>query len=153
LSFFVGVSLDFGCYCLYGPGLWHPTIACDQTLKDLGKLSGDKPMPCDFRIRNSGNRSLVIRKVTAGCGGCISIVDFPKRPLLPKQEGVVHAMLLVRNLKTGRAKKTLAVFSNDPRQPALVLRVEADIVKAPDAKEKTVNHEDRKDRMQGKGGV
>ncbi len=145
LSFFVGAVLDLGYCCIFGPGLWHPTIACDHAVQDLGKLSDDEPASCEFTIRNSGSQPLIIEKATPGCGGCIKVTSFPTEPILPKQEGVIHATLLTKRLKEGRAEKTLAVVSNDPQQPALILSVHASIERR-QAQEKQHTEGDREER-------
>lgn len=137
LFFFVGTLLDFGYYCFFGPGLWHPSIACDNPIQDLGKLSDDKPVPCEFVIKNTGRQPLIIKKAKPSCGSCIKVVSFPQEPILPDEDGILHATLLVKRLKKGPVKKTLAIFSNDPQQPVFILRVQADIKKAPKEKAKT----------------
>ena len=145
LSFFVGTVLDLGYCWFFGPGLWHPTIACDHAVQDLGKLSGDEPASCKFTIRNTGSQPLIIEKATPGCGSCIKVTSFPTEPIQPKQEGVIHAMLLAKRLKEGRVEKTLAVVSNDPQQPAFILSVHARIEKR-QAQEEQQTEGDREER-------
>ncbi len=126
LSYFIGALLDVGHYHFFGPGLWAPTIACETPVHDLGSVSRDKSIPCEFTIRNTGRRPLLIRKVTPGCGGCVRVDSYPREPIRRGNEGVVRVSLLAAELQ-GEVEKRVAVFSNDPREGAFFLRIRADI--------------------------
>jgi hypothetical protein len=122
VCFFVGTVLDVGYYHFFGPGLWQPTIACDNPTLDFG-TSADRQG--QFAIRNTGSRTLILQGVKPSCGGCVRVVSFPEE-LLPGDEGVVRVELLTDKLH-GDVDKSVAVLSNDPKTPALILRLRARI--------------------------
>lgn len=128
--FFVGALLDVGSYYVVGPGIWRPSIECRDSLVDLGKLPKSEPFPVNYSIRNTGNRPLVISRVSPSCSSCVRVISFPNRPILPGGEGVISVTLLTGNLPEGAVKKSVTVFSNDPLNPALVLKMVAQIRQA-----------------------
>ena len=129
LCFFVGAVFDVGHYHFFGPGLWPPVIACEAPVHDLGSLSSDQSFSCEFTIRNTGSRPLLIEKVKPGCGGCIRVDSFPTEPISRGNEGVVLVSLLTEELQ-GAVEKKVAVFSNDAKSGPLILTLRADIRQA-----------------------
>jgi hypothetical protein len=120
VCFFLGTVLDV-CYChFFGPGLWQPTIACDHPTLDFGN-SADRQG--QFAIRNTGSRTLILQGVKPSCGGCVRVICFPEE-ILPGDEGVIRVDLLTDKLH-GAIDKSVVVLCNDPKTPALILRLHA----------------------------
>jgi hypothetical protein len=65
--------------------------------------------------------------VVAGCGSCVEVVEFTKEPIAPKKSGTVKLALLT-NLLEGKVSKETVVKSNDPKNPSLILTLEAEII-------------------------
>jgi Protein of unknown function (DUF1573). len=123
LFYFAGTVLDVAYYHFFGPGLWHATISCDAPSQDLGiVMPGDTPDPSLFIVKNSGNASLLITEVRAGCGGCVEVIDFPCAEIAPCGQGTISARLLPINL-SGPVNKSIIVRSNDPVHPVMLLHI------------------------------
>ncbi|MBL7730565.1 MAG: DUF1573 domain-containing protein [Chitinophagaceae bacterium] len=61
----------------------------DSTTRNLGNLNLNEEIEVTFRFRNSGNKVLVVQKVSAGCG--CTIPEQLTRPYAPGEEGIVKA--------------------------------------------------------------
>jgi hypothetical protein len=106
--------------------IWRPRIVCEEPLYDFGSVSDSKP-DHEFVILNKGGRELLVQNVRAGCGSCIEVVDFTKEPIAPKNSGTVKLALLA-NLLEGKVSKETVVKSNDPKNPSIILTLEAEII-------------------------
>jgi len=84
----------------------------DSTVKDLGKLKQGQEVEITWRFRNSGNKSLVIENVTAGCG--CTIPEKPEQPFAPGQEGVIKAKF--NGSGSGMISKNVTVTANTTPQ-------------------------------------
>lgn len=126
--FFVGTLLDLSYYHFFGPGLWQPTIVCSCPMCDLGDVSDSKQCLVGFAIKNIGSRPLIVEEVKPSCAACVTVVGFPKEPIPPGNGSDIHVALITNGL-SGAVAKTVAVLSNDPKTPALILSVHANIRK------------------------
>lgn len=104
----------------------NAAIDCWNPVVNLGRLSGDGPYACDFIVLNVGSDELTIEDIKPGCGDCIKIVDFPKRPIPPNQRGKIRTLLMTQTLR-GAVRRSISVRSNDPAHPWLILRIEAEV--------------------------
>lgn len=120
------VAIAYSGYCRLAPlGVPRPILVCDTPLVRLGKISADQQVICDFLIRNSGQRPLILSDVKTGCGKCLEVIDFNRKPILPGESSLVRVRLL-----GGRVGSTqvngVTVCSNDPVTPQYALRVSSD---------------------------
>lgn len=123
---FAGATAKVAYYFLWSPGFWAPRLVVAEKIHDLGSVPADDHVPCKFAIRNAGSGPLTITEVKPGCGGCVEILSYPTRPLDPGQQGNIEVALLTKKL-SGRVQKQLAVRSNDPRRPTMVLTIQAHV--------------------------
>ncbi len=124
--FFAGTLLNLTHYHLFGPGLWHPTIACDNSIQHLGGISNREPFSCVFHISNTGKRPLVIEEVRPGCGSCIEVTGHPQESIPPGGNDVIRVEIVTSRLR-GPIEKKLTVRSNDPQHPVTILKLYAHI--------------------------
>ncbi|MCX8020811.1 MAG: DUF1573 domain-containing protein [Chitinophagaceae bacterium] len=61
----------------------------DPTTLNLGKLVKDQNIDVVFRFKNSGNKNLIIKDVSAPCG--CTIPEKPHKPFAPGEEGEIRA--------------------------------------------------------------
>ncbi len=61
----------------------------DSSTRNLGNLKKDETIEISFRFKNSGDKNLVIEKVTAQCG--CTIPEQPTQAYGPGEEGVIKA--------------------------------------------------------------
>jgi hypothetical protein len=132
LMFFLAMLVRFTVASIQQTGWWNPLIACPQFEVRLGSIPADSVHTCEFHIQNRGSRSLTIERIRVGCASCLSVVESPRRPLAPGESGTIVAEF--RSAGTlGPVVRTLAVHSNDPLQPSLVLKIIA-VIQAPDSR-------------------
>lgn len=121
---FAGAIVDVAYYRYFDPSLRHPLIVCQNPDHHFGKLAGGKSVPYEFVVRNDGSGPLEISDVRPSCGGCLKIIKFPKEPIAPGEAAVIQVALLTDHLN-GLVQRTAAVFSNDLKHRALLLKLHA----------------------------
>lgn len=72
-----------------------------------------------FVITNQGTEPLIITKCVKGCG--CTVVNWTKFPILPGKKGLVKATYNTR--KPGPFNRGVDVYSNDPNNPKINLRL------------------------------
>ncbi len=107
-------------------GLWNPRIACDDSFVELGRIGTDQPALCRFKIHNHGRRPLQVERIRVGCAACLQVMHAPQQAVPPAGTAEIVAQLHPRGLH-GPVIRTLAVHTNDPTQPVLILTVRADV--------------------------
>ena len=80
-----------------------------DTVRDFGTITEGEKLEVSFRFKNSGDKPLVIERVTPTCG--CTVADPPKEPIPPGKEGVIRGVF-DSNGRIGPAHKTLTVLSN-----------------------------------------
>ena len=82
----------------------------DSAVYDFGNISeGDGPATHTFKIKNDGEKALVITKVVASCG-CTS-PDWTKEPIAPGRTGDIKGTYDPTG-RPGSFTKTVSVYSN-----------------------------------------
>ena len=90
-------------------------IVFEEREYDFGKVSRSKDtlMQHTFVFRNDGEKDLVVMHAMSGCG--CTTPTFTKEPLKPKQEGQITVSYRGKTQQLGYFRKSVTVFSNDPR--------------------------------------
>ncbi|MDR0705429.1 MAG: DUF1573 domain-containing protein [Planctomycetaceae bacterium] len=109
-------------------GLWQPVLVCNQSVYDFGKINVVTNPSHSFVIKNIGNNSLFIRSVSPGCGACVEVIEYTKSSVPPQKSGTVSIKLLTQNLY-GKVSKEVLVKTNDPKNPNLILTLEAEVIR------------------------
>ena len=93
-----------------------PKIEFECREFDLGEvsLSTDSVKSCEFMFVNSGTSDLVILNVATGCG-CTK-ATYTKEAIKPQSKGSVSVMYNASRQRKGPFRKSITVFSNDPRR-------------------------------------
>jgi hypothetical protein len=95
------------------------TIQWLDTVKDMGTIEEGQKVEVNFRFRNSGDKPLVIERVTPTCG--CTVADPPKEPIAPGKEGEIKGVF-DSNGRMGPNHKTLTVLANTkPSQEKLLV--------------------------------
>ncbi|MDR3197640.1 MAG: DUF1573 domain-containing protein [Planctomycetaceae bacterium] len=118
--------------------LWQPQLVCNETIYNVGQLIAPVKGTHEFSLYNKGSQNLVIKKVSPGCGACVEVTDFTKTPIPSGQSGTVTLTLLTQYLK-GKVQKEALVKTNDPKNPNLILTLEAEVIRPETEKPKEVN--------------
>jgi hypothetical protein len=114
---------------LYAQGLPSPqdgpVIEILSYEHDFGQVSQGLKLSHDFIVKNSGNQDLIIRELNPSCGCTAAVLEDPI--LKPGMVTSVRVSFDTAGF-TGSKIKTVRVYSNDPGNASLVLRVKADII-------------------------
>jgi len=123
-------------YCLllllFPFGLFHPVIACDTKVLELGTINNDTDVDCRFEIKNVGNSELHFHEVVPACGSGneIRIIDVSLEPLLPGGKREIKVRFRPFSLRDNVLKK-FVILSNDPKTPRLILSISATVYYVP----------------------
>ncbi|MDH3268449.1 MAG: DUF1573 domain-containing protein, partial [Ignavibacteria bacterium] len=79
-----------------------------------------------FNFANKGSSVLSIKDIKTSCGCTAALLS--QDNLAPGQEGTIKVELDTKN-RSGKMSRTVTINSNDPKDPAKVLTIYADIVK------------------------
>ncbi len=102
-----------------------PAIGFDRTHAALGRISPGQPQRVVFKVSNSGDAPLQISEVNPSCGCTTTLAG--SLLLKPGEGSEIEALLDPQGMK-GMIHKSLAVRSNDPRTPTVLLTLEAEVV-------------------------
>jgi hypothetical protein len=109
-------------------GIWQPVLVCNQSVYDFGKIDTVVVPSHSFVIKNAGRKNLFIESVSPGCGSCVEVIGYTKTSVPPKKAGTVNIKLLTQNLY-GKVSKEVLVKTNDPKNPNLILTLEAEVIR------------------------
>lgn len=118
----VGGLLLFGAFAFSSA----QTITFDKTTIDYGTVKANSDGNKVFTFTNTGDKPLIISNVQPGCGCTAS--DWTKEPILPGKKGEVKVHYNTANLNA--FKKTIDVFSNDPKSGRVTLYIQGTVVAA-----------------------
>jgi uncharacterized OB-fold protein len=97
-----------------------------ETQHDFGKVNEGDKVDYTFRFVNKGESVLKIKDIKTSCGCTAALVS--NDSLSPGQEGTIKVELNTEN-RVGKMSRTVTVQSNDPKDPAKILTIYADVVK------------------------
>lgn len=97
-----------------------PSMNIDRTSFDFGSVAAGSKIKADFTVSNTGKEELTIKKVRSSCDCIEAVVE--KNSLKKNEQAVITAIFDTTGLE-GSQTKTVAIFTNDPRQPMKVMRI------------------------------
>ena len=97
-----------------------------ETQHDFGKVNEGDKVDYTFRFINKGGSVLEIKDIKTSCGCTAALVSNDSLP--PGQEGTIKVELNTEN-RVGKMSRTVTIKSNDPKDPAKILTIYADVVK------------------------
>ena len=84
----------------------------------------DSRVSADFKFKNSGKTTVLIKSVKADCS--CTVPNLEKKEYLPGEKGKITATFTIGQ-RLGLQKKEIAVETDDPKNPMTVLTLETDI--------------------------
>ncbi len=105
-----------------------PAIRVDPTGFDFGAVVPGKTLRKEFRLRNAGDRPLVLQRVRTSCGCTVGKLA---RTTLEPGAATSLAVSLATGTSRGRLVKTVVVPSNDPKTPLLEIKIQATVGEPP----------------------
>lgn len=97
----------------------------DSTYQHFGKISKGQVLEISFRLKNTGDKPLIISNTSAGCG--CTVTETPKEPIPPGQEQTIRAKYDSKNQGAGRQTKTITVQANTTPTPVHTLTFSVDV--------------------------
>ncbi len=98
-----------------------PSIAFENLTKDMGKITEGEPVKHVFKFTNKGQAALEILKVEPACGCTAAVLS--SKHIAPGDSGEIEVSIKTEGMSA--LSKTIAVTTNDPRQPQVTLTVNA----------------------------
>lgn len=108
------------------PAWAGPMIVCDSPNIDLGIVEGDTVVPYTQFIRNDGDETLYIERVSVTCG--CTVANLPDSTVEPGESVPLQGSLNTRKMD-GEIHKALFIDSNDPERERLVLTLNGFVVR------------------------
>lgn len=104
----------------------YPQLSMSDNFWDFGTIqSGEKPCHL-FKIRNEGNGNLIIRKIEASCG-CTAVA--PRERIILSGEETILKVQFDSFGKSGKQRKSINIFSNDPKNPIQEVLIQGEVEK------------------------
>jgi hypothetical protein len=100
-----------------------PKIIFASTEHDFGKVAADAKLTCSFDFTSSGEKDLVIEKIHASCGCTTAALQ--DSVIKPGQASKISVTYQVG--ASGKSKKQVKVYTNDPQNPEVSLWVSAEV--------------------------
>src|SRR6476661_2156127 len=97
----------------------------DSTYQDIGKVKKGQVAEVSWRLKNVGNKPLVIAQVTPGCG--CTVADKPEEPIMPGGESVIRAKFNSTGQHTGENRKYLSVTANTKNTTSYQLQFRVEV--------------------------
>jgi mono/diheme cytochrome c family protein len=102
-----------------------PSIRFDEMTHDFGTIRSDQPVEYDWPFRNEGDAPLLIVRTRPQCGCTATVLD--DEPVPPGESGTMKVTFDPIGLEGG-VRKSLAVMSDDPRKPHVLLTLVAEVI-------------------------
>ncbi len=97
-----------------------------ETSHDFGKVEKAVLLTYEYKFRNDGEDTLVIKNVHASCG-CTGATIGDKKEFTNGEEGEIKITFNTTG-RSGVQSKTVSVQSNDPENPNVILSFTCEIV-------------------------
>ena len=102
-----------------------PEIVVEEPVHDFGKMYRGQTGIHVFTVKNVGNAPLVIQEIVNTCRCSAAVASTDEIP--PGGEGEIRATLDTWGMAE-KLSKDLAIYSNDPKKPAYLITLKADVV-------------------------
>lgn len=111
--------------CIAQTPIPTPVISIDKVHHDFGTITQNQKVTHIYQITNTGNEVLEIKAVIPSCGCTTTTLDNDK--LQPGESTIIEINFDPEGLR-GNTHKSLAIISNDPKNPSTYLTFEANIL-------------------------
>lgn len=102
-----------------------PKIKFESLVFNFDTVSQGDPVSCKYTFKNEGKTPLEIRKIKTSCGCTAGSME--KMTYAKGETGTVDVTLNTRN-KHNQVSQNITIFSNDPKNPSTVLRIEGVVI-------------------------
>lgn len=116
-----------GCVCENFAFMTHeerkdaPVVKVERNEYDFGSMREGDKQKVSFAVRNEGRTPLIIRKIETVCGCTVATLE--KRVINPGQSTVLEVSFRAWG-KSGKQRKTITMYCNDPLQPVVTFTIQ-----------------------------
>ena len=103
-----------------------PIIYLPETEHDFGQVNEGDTVKYTFRFINKGGSTLTVKDIKTSCGCTAALLS--EDNLNPNQEGTIKVQLNTSH-RSGKMSRTVTIHSNDPKDPAKIITIYADVVR------------------------
>ena len=100
-------------------------ITFEKTELDFGELESGKIADMEYKFKNTGDETLIIKNISSSCGCTVTKVE--KKEYKPGEEGTIPVKFFSRGLN-GKITRTITVSTNDPENVYTRLKVMSNVV-------------------------
>ena len=100
-------------------------ITFEKTELDFGELESGKVTDLEYKFKNTGDQTLIIKNISSSCGCTVTRVE--KKEYQPGEEGLIPVKFFSRGYN-GKITKTITVATNDPKNVYTRLKVMGNVV-------------------------
>lgn len=100
-------------------------VTFEKTELDFGELESGKVVDLEYKFKNTGDETLIIKNISSSCGCTVTKVD--KKEYNPGEEGIIPVKFFSRGYN-GKIVKTITVATNDPENVYTRLKVMGNVV-------------------------
>ncbi len=100
-------------------------ITFEKTELDFGELESGKVVDMEYKFKNSGDETLIIKNISSSCGCTVTKVE--KKEYQPGEEGTIPVKFFSRGYN-GKVTKTITVATNDPENVYTRLKIMGNVV-------------------------
>ena len=86
-----------------------PVIKFEESVYDFGTISQGEKVKHTYFFKNTGKSPLIIHSAQGSCG--CTIPEYPKKPILPGEEGVIDVVFASEG-KSGIVEKSVTIVTN-----------------------------------------
>lgn len=101
-------------------------ILIEKSTIDYGKVKKGSNGEMKVEVKNTGDKPLIIKEVISTCG--CTIPSKPNAPILPGKTSFI-TLKYDTNI-VGQIIKSVEVFSNDPKQSRIILRLRGEVTES-----------------------
>lgn len=102
-----------------------PKIVFKENSHDFGKVPRGPELQYNFKFTNKGNANLLIERIQTSCG-CTGATVGDKTEYKRNESGEVKVNFTTQG-REGHQEKTIVVYSNDPENPQIAIKISCDI--------------------------
>lgn len=86
-----------------------PDMKFEEETHDFGRITQGEKVTFAFRFKNTGSSNLIVSSAHGSCG--CTIPEYPKKPILPGEEGVIDVVFASEG-KSGIVEKSVTIVTN-----------------------------------------
>ena len=123
------LRLTFNANVIGGDDLgkvYNPNIKLSKYNHNFGNVKEGEVLELSIDVTNVGNSDLKISRVKSSCGCTAALMS--SKNILPSEKSELKIEFDTKNL-SGQIARTVTLFSNDPKHPARVLTLIANVEK------------------------